>query len=418
VDVQRPRRRKKIRHALWGLAALGIASVALLVSRLEPRLPVVARSGIWTAKVEESPFVLRVRGPGTLRPEVVRWLTTESSGRVEEVLLKPGMPVEPETPVVRLENLDLRLQAAQAARNVEEARVQLLAHDRQSREDVLRMDAEIVGLSTERSAAQRRTQAYAAMARSIVPELEWQDSEGRAAELEQRERMARERLSVLARMVPLQRLGLGQQLREEANVQKVRDELVQRLVVRAGASGILQDVLVELGQWVVPGTAVAKVIVSRRLQAELRIAAERAGQIQVGQAAQIETGAGNARDWTIRGRVRRVAPAASEGTVLVEVALEGELPDSMRPDQDVDGSIETEHTGVTLHVKRPIGLSNGDQSNLFRLDPDTQVARRVPVRTGRISVDSVEIVSGLAPDDEIILSDMSRFAAATAVQIE
>jgi hypothetical protein len=160
------------------------------------------------------------------------------------------------------------------------------------------------------------------------------------------------------------------------------------------------------------------VIVSRRLQAELRIPAERAGPIEVGQRARIEAGLGTARDWTIPGHVRRVAPAASEGTVLVEVALEGELPDGLRPDQDIDGSIEVEHTEVTLHVKRPLGLGTADRSSLFRLDPTTQTATRVWARTGRVSADGVEIVSGLEPGDEIILSDMSRFAAATAVRIE
>jgi len=163
---------------------------------------------------------------------------------------------------------------------------------------------------------------------------------------------------------------------------------------------------------------VAKVIVDQTLQAELRIPAEQAGQLSVGQPAQIRTGFGHANESTITGRVRRVAPAAHEGTVAVEVALDGKLPDNARPDQNVDGSIEIEHTDVTLHVARPIGLAVGDTSSLFRVDPTTQVATRVEVRTGRVSVDTVEVLSGLEAGDEVILSDMSRYAEARAVRLE
>jgi multidrug efflux pump subunit AcrA (membrane-fusion protein) len=194
--------------------------------------------------------------------------------------------------------------------------------------------------------------------------------------------------------------------------------MVERLLVRGSAHGLLQDVLVELGQWVVPGTAVAKVIVSRRLQAELRIPAEQAGGIRVGQPAQIRTGYGSSKDATLAGRVRRVAPAASQGTVEVEVALESEPPEGVRPDQNVEGSIEIERIVSTLHLPRPVGLALGDTSRFFRIDPITHVASPVLARTGRVSVDSVEILSGLGEGDEVILSDTARFSNESALRLE
>jgi multidrug efflux pump subunit AcrA (membrane-fusion protein) len=198
----------------------------------------------------------------------------------------------------------------------------------------------------------------------------------------------------------------------------VRQELVERLTVRASAHGILQDVLVELGQWVVPGTVVAKVIVSRKLQAELAIPAEQAGAISVGQAAWTRTGPGDGARAPIPGRVRRVAPAAFEGNVHVEVAFDTELPDAVRPDQSVDGTIELERIEDTLHLARPLDLALGSSSSLFRIDASTGVARRVPVRTGRVSIDSVEVLGGLEPGDEVILSDMSRYAQVDRVRVE
>jgi multidrug efflux pump subunit AcrA (membrane-fusion protein) len=156
----------------------------------------------------------------------------------------------------------------------------------------------------------------------------------------------------------------------------------------------------------------------QQLEAELRVPAEQAGAIAVGQAARIRTGFGEASSASIAGHVRRIAPAASQGSVLVEVALEGPLPENARPDQNVDGSIETEHTDPTLHLARPVGLAAGNVSSLFRLEPATHVATRVEVRTGRVSVDRVEVLSGLAAGDEVILSDMSRYANDAAIRIE
>ena len=168
----------------------------------------------------------------------------------------------------------------------------------------------------------------------------------------------------------------------------------------------------------VPGTPVAKVIVDRQLEAELRVPAEQAGAISVGQAASISTGFGEARASSIAGHVRRVAPAASQGSVLVEIALEGALPENARPDQNVDGTIETEHTGPTLHLARPVGLGSGNTSSLFRLDQKTHIATRVEVRTGRVSVDRIEVLSGLDAGDEVILSDTSRYAQAQALRVD
>jgi HlyD family secretion protein len=385
-------------------------------TRLEPRLETVERAAVWTGTVERSSFVVRVRGTGTLRPESIRWLTAESSGRVEEVLVKPGTAVERITPVVRLDNLDLELQAAQAERELLAARAQALELERQTRRERLALAAEVEGLRTSALDAERRAQAYADGAGAIVGHLDTVQARERALSLRHDQALAEQRRELLDELGPRELETLQQQATQLARVHEMRRQLVERLLVRAGASGILQDVLVELGQWVVPGAPVAKVIVDRQLEAELRVPAELAGAIAVGQTASVQTGLGDAT--SIAGHVRRVAPAANQGTVLVEIALDGALPENARPDQNIDGSIETERTGPTLHMARPVDLGVSSTSSLFRLDPKTNIAARVEVRTGRVSVDRVEVLSGLQAGDQVILSDMSRYAHATALHVE
>ncbi len=400
------------------LAGATLAAVLFSVGGLQPRAPGIERSSVLSARVEQGPFVVRVRGAGTLRPESIRWLTAESAGRVEEVLVKAGASVSPTTPVLRLENLDLRLLAVQSEREAQAAEALVLAQQRQSKQAELELAAELVGLRASHREARRRAEAYAEMEGSIVSRLDGQAITERVLELEQRESLAQKRLGLLLDMAPRELSSLKEQVRELGRIREVREQLVEHLVVRAAAYGILQDVLVELGQWVVPGAQVAKVIVSRKLQAELRIPAEQAGHISLGQAAQIRTGFGDASESTLTGQVRRIAPAASEGTVDVEVALDGDLPDSVRPDQNIDGVIETERSARTLYVARPVGLPIGDSFSLFRIEEKTQLATRVRVRTGRISVDSIEVLSGLRAGDEVIVSDMSRYAEQAVLRLE
>jgi multidrug efflux pump subunit AcrA (membrane-fusion protein) len=182
--------------------------------------------------------------------------------------------------------------------------------------------------------------------------------------------------------------------------------------VTAGAEGVLQDLDLEVGQWVQAGTTLARVAKPERLKAELRIPQTQARDVQVGQSALIDT-----RTDSIPGRVRRVDPNVQGGSVLVEITLDGDLPTGARPDLSVDGTIQLERLEEVLHVGRPVyGQSNATVS-IFRLIEDGGAAERITVRLGRASVNEIEVVEGLAVGDAIILSDMSRYDDVERVRI-
>lgn len=414
MDVPR-RRRSRARHYLLAclmLAGLGGAG-AFISTRLAPRPESVRRATIWSGRVEHSPFVVRVKGAGSLRPEVIRWLTTESSGRVEQILLVPGAPVEANTPVVRLENLELRLQAVQAEREVATGHAELIGLERSLREQSLERQAAVISLHTLGAEAARRASAYAA-SEGTYSLLDSRDAAERAIELTRRAGLAEEQLAVLSAGGQAQVAALRAQEKRLVEVSQVRDEHVERLLIRSGASGVLTDVLVELGQWVVPGSPVAKVMVSARLEAVLRIPADQSNGLAVGQGVSIDARSG-VPSRVVSGHVRRVAPAANQGYVEVEVALD-EVPRGARPEQSVYGSIEIERTEATLHLPRPVDVQPGIETSLFRIEQGR--ARRVRVHTGRASVDTLEIVSGLSAGDEIVLSDMSRYAGADELLLD
>jgi HlyD family secretion protein len=422
MDAPLPLAHRQKRRARTGagllVGALVAAALGVSAWRLEQRLPAVPRAQLWTGSVTRGDFVMRVQGAGVLRPEAVRWLTAESPGRVESVLVKPGARVTPESVLVRLENLDLQLQADEALRDVQAAEAQSLALEHQQAQDELRLQQELSVLENDLADATRRASAYQDAAGLIVSRNESERERDRAAALGEQVGLARSKLDVLRRLGPRQLQAAQAQSAQLGRVRSVRQEMLERLLVRASLAGSVQEVLVEPGQWVVPGAPVAKLRVSERLEAVLRIPADEVGAVEVAQHVLIRTGFGRGTEGTIQGRVRRVAPAAQESTVEVEVALEGALPESARADQTIDGSIETRLTPGALSLPRPVGLPLGDSARLYRIDPATSTATRVTVTLGFVSTDTIQILGGLNEGDEIILSDMSRYAELDAVRLD
>jgi HlyD family secretion protein len=420
MDVPLPfaaRRRLRVRVGAV-LAALIVTGLGIAASRLEQRLPAVPRTQLWTGSVIRGDFATRVQGTGVLRPEAVRWITAESPGRVEAVLVKPGLHVTPDSILVRLENLDLQLQADEALRDVQGAEAQTLALEHQQAQEALRLEQEISVLSNDLADATRRASAYQEVASLIVSRNESEQERDRAKALGEQVGLARGKLSLLRRLGPRQLRVAQAQSAQLDRVRSVRQEMLERLVVRAPIAGSVQEMLVEPGQWVVPGAPVAKLRVSERLEALLRIPADEVGAVQTGQRVLVRVGFGRGAESGITGKVRRIAPAAQQSTVDVEVALEGVLPESARADQTIDGSIETRLIPSALSLPRPVGLPLGDTARLFRVDPVTSTASRVTVTLGFVSTDAIQILSGLNEGEEIILSDMSRYAELDAVRLD
>jgi hypothetical protein len=175
------------------------------------------------------------------------------------------------------------------------------------------------------------------------------------------------------------------------------------LHVTSSTEGVVQDLSLQIGQWVMPGTLLTRIVQPGRLKAVLRIPETQAPDVRHGQVVAIDT-----RNGIVRGHVSRVNPAAHAGAVTVDVQLEGELPPGARPDLSVDGAIELERLNDVLHVGRPAYGQPNSTIGLFKVVEQGRAAVRVPVRLGRTSMNTSEIVSGLRKGDVVILSDISQ----------
>ena len=413
MDIPKAKRktRKPWVLAIAGASALLIVTVGL--SRLRPAAPSVERASVWLDTVKRGPMVRQVKGAGTLVPEYIRWLTADTAGRVERIHVRPGAPVKANTLLMELANPDVQLQALEAERQLASAQADLIKLRMELETERLGQESSVAAFTSESAEARRRAEASTLLhQKELIGDLEVRQTREKAEELSRRLELERRRLDVVASSMKDQLAAQQGQVERLKAVAQFRRNQVESMKVRAGEDGVLQDLPLELGQWVTPGVLLAKVVKPERLKAELRIAETQARDIQPGQKALVDT-----RNGVVEGTVARVALAASQGTVRVEVSLPEELPRGARPDLTIEGTVELERLGNVLSVGRPAGAQPNGTMSLFRLMPGSDEAIRVPVQLGRGSVNAVEVVQGLQEGDQVVLSDMAAWDAVERVRL-
>lgn len=411
-DFKEKRRRRRIVYG--AITAAVLILVTWGISSLEPAAMSVSRQSVWVGDVERGTMVRQVRGPGTLVPKEIRWITTSVDGRVERRLLEPGVRVDPETVLLELVNpqIEQELEAARLEVNAAEARLADLRVQLQS--DLLSQQAQAAAVESDYSEATLEVEANEELAKDgLIPEIDLKRSRIRAQQLEKRLDIERQRLDKAQESILSQIQSERAQLAQAQALYQLRREQAESLRVTAGIAGVLQEVPVEVGERVQPGTVLARVAKPGDLKAELRIAETQAKDIETGLSARIDT-----RNGVVAGHVSRIDPAVREGTVLVDVEIDDELPPGARPDLSVDGTIQIERLDDILYMGRPTYGQANSQVELFKLVEDGEMAIRVPVRLGRASVDTIEIVEGLVEGDQVILSDTSQFDEVDRIRLQ
>jgi HlyD family secretion protein len=418
MDIQRPAsvaRNKKIRRIIIG--AVGLVVIALItvgLSRLKPAAPTVEKATVWPDTVKRGSMVRQVRGLGTLVPEDIRWIPAVTEGRVERIIMHPGAVVKADTVLLELLNPTQSQALFEAEQQLKAAEAQLSSTRVRVENEVLAQESSATGVAADARQARLQAEADAQLAKEgLVSSLTTKLSQVRSENLTTRNDIEQKRLGQMRESVRTQLAVQQAEVDRLRALVTLRRSQVTALKVTPGLAGVLQQVPVEVGQQVGPGTNLARVADPTKLKAQLKIAETQAKDIQIGQVASIDT-----RNGLIAGRVSRIDPAVQNGTVTVDVALEGELLKGARPDMSVDGTIELERLENVLYVGRPAYGQDQSVVSLFKLDADGVNAARVKVKLGRTSVNTVEIVSGLKEGDQVILSDMSQFDAFDRVRLK
>jgi len=406
MDIPRPelKRKKRLRQAGFaavGVLVIGVATLGLM--RLEPAAPTVTRASVWIDSVRQGEMLREVRGPGTLVPRVIRWIGAQTEGRVERVVVRPGATVTADTVLVEMTNPEAMQEAEEARYAVVQAEAELADLKLTLQNKQLDQKAAVAGAQAEYEGA--RLQALAEKeAGNVVPLIKYQRSELLAQQLKVKLDIEQERLDQFAASVEAQ-LAVGKaKVEQTRNAYERKRVRVDNLSVRAGIAGVVQEVMVEEGQRVSIGANIARVAPPDDLRAELRVPETQARDVQLDQLVHVDT-----RNGIVEGHVVRIDPAVQSGTVQVDVDLNGALPRGARPDLSVDGTIEIERLPSVVYTGRPAYGQPNSTVSLFKLVEDGHYAIRVPVELGRTSVNAVEILKGLSPGDQVILSDTSAW---------
>jgi HlyD family secretion protein len=416
VDIARPDilRAKRVRRIAYGVgASVVVILITVGVSRLEPAAPGVDRDTVYTDTVQRGEMLRQVRGTGTLVPEQIRWISAITNSTVERIVLRPGVTVEPDTVIVELSNPQLEQSALEARLQLEAARARYKSRQVELDRDLLTQRATVATAAQSLTQAEYEADLDAELFKDdLVSELQLRQKQSAANQYRIQHQIEQQRLEIQIDSMAIQLAAEQADVDRLETIYQLRRDEVADLQVTAGVAGVLQEVPLEEGAGVTPGTNLARVGDPTRLKAELRIAETQARDVQIGQPASIDT-----RNGIIPGRVMRIDPAVQNGTVTVDVSLDGDLPRGARPDLTVDGTIELERLVDVVYVGRPVYGQEESVVSLFKLQPDSDEAMRTRVSLGRSSVNTIEVIEGLQPGDQVVLSDMSQWDAFDRIRL-
>ena len=402
---------------MFGAIALAfLIAVTVGVSRLKPAAPSVERSTVWTDVVKRGPMLRQVRGLGSLIPsqEFTRQIPAETEATVIRIRVLPGTEVKADTVLLEMNNpqvdqaaLDAQLQLKAAEAAYQSLRVRLDS-------DLMNQKAGAATVTQDYSQAKLQAETDKELYElGVISGLAYKASKGRSDELTTRHDLEGQRLTVAQQAIVAQLAEQQARVDQMRTLAQLRQKQLDDLKVRAGIDGMLVDLPLQVGQRVAPGAMLARVIQPNHLIAELKIAETQARDVQIGEPAAIDTHNG-----VVSGTVMRVDPAVQNGTVTVDVTITSELPKGARPDLSVDGTIDLEKLDNVLYVGRPAFGQENSTISLFKLDADTKGAVRVPVKVGRASVNSIQVIEGLHEGDTVVLSDMSRWDNTDRIRLE
>jgi len=403
-----------VRWTLPAFVLAGCLAISFGVLRLRSASPTVEKNSLQLVTVESGPMICRVDGLGNLVPEDERWLTAGTEGRVDQILLRPGAHVRPDTVILQLSNpdLDRQITDAELAMKKSEAelanlRVQLQAQllNEKALEAQLESDLTQAKLEADRDESLYKNQLGTLMNSKI--------SRAKADSLATRLQIEKEKLGIAEEARQAQLTAKQAEVAQMQALYSLRAQQKEDLFVRARMDGVVEEVSVGAGQQVGPGTILARVANSARLMARVHVPEAQASSIEINQLATVTL-----QERTYPARVVRMDPNVQNGTVSIDLKFTGPQPREARSDLSAGGSIEVEKIPATTFVKWPLQSKGGAPVALYRVSDDGKQAQRVEVILGRASNDRVQIAQGLQPGDRIIVSDMSPWRRYSQLELK
>jgi len=418
MDIARPEfkaQKRKRQIAMSVVAVAVIAAVTMAVYRLRPAAPTVERGTVWTDSVKRGPMLRQVRGVGSLVPsqEAVLQIPAETEATVVRIRMLPGSLVKADTILLEMSNPQVEQASIDADLQLKAAEAEYQSQRMTLESNLMNQKAGAATVGADYAQAQRQAETDKALYDlGVISGLAYKASKGKSDELTTRNGLEGQRLTSTQKAIDSQLAEQQAKVEQMRVLAGLKKKQLNALKVRAGIDGVLVELPLHVGEHVSPGAMLAKVVQPNHLMAELKVAETQARDVQIGEPASVDTHNG-----VISGEVMRVDPAVQNGTVTVDVKLTGELPKGARPDLSVDGTIELEHLDDVIYVGRPAFGQENNTVGMFKIVNGTSEAVRTPVKLGKSSVNTIQILDGLQPGDQVILSDTSAWDAHDRIRL-
>jgi HlyD family secretion protein len=419
MDIAHPEfkaQKRKRQIAVSAVVIVVIAAATMAVYRLRPAAPTVERGTVWTDSVKRGPMLRQVRGVGSLVPsqEAVLQIPAETEATVVRIRMLPGSLVKADSVLLEMSNPQVEQASIDSELQLKAAEAEYQSQRMTLESSLMNQKAGAATVQADYTQAQLQAQTDKALYDlGVISGLAYKASKGKSDELTTRNGLEGQRLTSTQKAIDSQLAEQQAKVEQMRVLAELKKKQLNALKVRAGIDGVLVELPLHVGQHVTPGTMLAKVVQPNHLMAELKVAETQARDVQIGEPASVDTHNG-----VISGEVMRVDPAVQNGTVTVDVKLTGELPKGARPDLSVDGTVDLERLDNVLYVGRPAFGQENSTISLFKLGPDGHEALRVPVKVGRESVNSIQVVDGLHEGDTVVLSDMSRWDNTDRIRLQ
>jgi HlyD family secretion protein len=419
MDIARPEfkeRKRRRQIATAAVIVMVVAALTVVVYRLRPAAPTVERGTVWTDSVKRGSMLRQVRGIGSLVPsqESVLQIPAETEATIIRILMLPGSLVKADSVLVEMSDPQVEQAAVDAHLQWKAAEAEYQGQRMKLESDLMNQKAGAATVKADYNTTQLQSQTDKALYDlGVISGLAYKASKSKADELTIRNGLEDQRLESTQKAIDAQLAQMQAKVDQMRVLAELKQKQLDALKVRAKIAGVLVELPLHVGQHVTPGTMLAKVVQPNHLMAELKVAETQARDVQIGEPASVDTHNG-----VIAGSVMRVDPGVQNGTVTVDVKLVGELPKGARPDLSVDGTIDLERLDNVLYVGRPAFGQENSTISLFRLDGDGRDATRVPVKVGRASVNSIQVIEGLHEGDTVVLSDMSRWDNTDRIRLQ
>jgi HlyD family secretion protein len=416
MDVARakPRRMPRGIAVAFGAIALAIGTLVALISLTRTGTGIaVDRASVVTDTVKFGTLSRAISASGALAPQEVHIVAAVQPGTVERVFVKPGTYVAAQTPIATLSNPDLDAAIVAAHSSVDVAQADLTSAEEQAKAAALAQRSAYASAQAQAEMDQTDLSVEQQLHRQgYIADQTYRVASIKATQSKAQFVIAHSQIGVDAAEQDAKITAARAELEQSQAQLRAKQDEVDALTVRARSAGVVESVAVDPGARVDAGTELARVADQHDLKAVLQVPEGQVHSVNVGMPVRIDTGNG-----TVSGHVARIAPSAQDGSVAVDVSFSGALPAGARPDLNVDGTIELQTLHAVLSIARPTEAADNTTVSLYKVDPRTSLARQVQVRLGVGSTDRIEVLTGLAAGDEVIVSDTSAYGGAPLLRL-